>query len=181
MKPKHTPFTLAREAAESPANEKVFLAAYRPVFLYLIIPSFILMVATFVATDPNPTLGRFLDDLLQSVLLPLTAVAVIAIPLTWFYRVRVQPEGIHGGTIWSTPVYMTFAEMETVEPRTLFGFSYLRVTSFRESCPPLWMPSLLADPEAFRETVVANSAPSNPLRRSLENGNTPEKREALTA
>lgn len=109
--------------------------------------------------------------------------ALLSLPITrflkWAYRVRVTGEGIHGGTVWSTPVYMSFAEMETVEPRSLFGLSYLRVKSFRESCPTLWIPRFLADPTSFRNTIVGRTSPTHPLRKSLENGNTAETRQPV--
>ncbi|MBC8143351.1 MAG: hypothetical protein H7Y38_18140 [Armatimonadetes bacterium] len=108
---------------------------------------------------------------------------IYVLPMTlltkWLCRVRVKDTGIHGDTFWGTPVYMTFAEMETVEPRSILGLPHLRVKSFRESCPTLWLPLFLADPKAFREHIAAQTAPTNPLRRSLESGNTAQKREPL--
>lgn len=176
---KHTPFTLARETAENRENERVFLASYRFLFIYSIFFGFFLTPFLFVLMSGGVPFSEFLRFLsFAAWFLPL-AFAAVAFPLTWLYRVRVKPEGIHGGTFWSTPVYMTFAEMESVEPRNFLGLPYLRVKSFRDSCPTLWIPRFLANLALFQEAVSARTAPTNPLRKSLENGNTSAIRESL--
>lgn len=183
---KHTPHTLAAEVAEKP-KETVFRASYRFLFrmLTVIVTSalaFILPLLWLILTRISPNLSA-LAFALVSLFAYVFTMSFIGLPMTlaliWIYRVRVKLEGTHGGTFWSTPVYMTFAEMESVEPRTVIGMPYLRVKSFRESCPTLWLPLFLADPVAFREHIAAQTAPTNPLRRSLESGNTAQKREPL--
>lgn len=176
---KQTPFTLARETAENRENEKVFLASYRFLRIYSILAGFLLTPLMFFILNRGAPFSEFLRFLSFAMwALPL-GFAVIAFPLTWFYRVRVKPEGIHGGTFWSTPVYMTFAEMESVESRSFLGLPYLRIKSFRDSCPTLWIPRFLANLALFQEAVSARTAPTNPLRKSLENGNTSAIRESL--
>jgi hypothetical protein len=101
--------------------------------------------------------------------------------LTWAYRIRVTEDGVHGGTFWSTPVFMSWAEMEDVEPKAYVGWRYFRIRSFRPSCPPMWMPRFLAKPEEFRAAIAQHTSPLHPLRRSLENGGTGETREKLAA
>lgn len=175
---KHTPHTLAAEVAEKP-KEMVFPGSTRFLFFYILAPVVVATPIIFLLIHRNPTLDHLLRDLLMLPwLIPLLC-GVASLLSSWTYRVRVKAEGIHGGTLWSTPVYMTFAEMESVEPRTVVGMPYLRVKSFRETCPTLWLPLFLADPKAFREHIAAQTAPPNPLRRSLESGNTAQKREPL--
>lgn len=176
---KQTPFTFARETAENPSKERVFRAEYRFLFFQLLGFVSIALPLMFLLTHADPTFVHFVQHLAQWAWQAPLLVAVLTFPLTWFYRVRARPEGIHGGTFWSTPVYMTFAEIESVEPRSIIGFPYLRVKSFRESCPTLWIPRFLANPDSFRETVVSSTSSAHPLRKSLQSGYTSEKREPL--
>ncbi len=171
-----TPFTLAREVSEAP-EETVFPGSGR-----FLLKWFALGVGLAIPLCWFGVGGGWLQLALiivsYFVTISLTSFPVVLF-LKWAYRIRATEAGIHGGTIWSTPVYMTFAEMESVEPRSVLGMPYLRVTSFRESCPTLWLPRFLSKPEAFRQYITEHTSSAHPLRKSLESGNTLQKREPL--
>jgi hypothetical protein len=162
-------------------EERVFLASYSFIYLFSLCFALCVMVIAYPFMGQPATLAGLLQYLMRMAIPMLASYAMTTLFLMWFCRVRVTAEGIRGGTFWGTPVAMSWAEMESVEPRSMFGLPYLRVKSFRESCPTLWIPRFLAKPEQFKGEVTMQTSPLHPLRRSLENGNTPEKRERLTA
>lgn len=162
-------------------SEPVFLCSFRAVFVWLC-PLFGLsflggFLIGFQAVNPSAIVAFLIAYLVCLVsILPL-----VTLLLVWRCRVRLAPGGALGWTHRGTPVFMNWSEMEAVEPRHLFGLPYLRITSFRESCPPLWLPRFLATPKAFQEAVAAHTSPLHPLRQSLENGSTAKRRDRLPA
>lgn len=161
------------------SRERVFLGSYPYLFSLLLLGVNAGLFVLWLLLPFAKTGESFLRNVLINAAISLPICVVLTFFLTWMYRVRMTDEGIHGGTIWSTPVYMSFAEMETVEPRRICGMSYLRIRSFRESCPPLWLPRFLATPKAFQEAITEQTSSFHPLRRSLENGGTAENRNRL--
>lgn len=169
------------ETAPAKNEERSFLASIRFLFVYFFVGVGTVGAFLGLIRFHPPTLAAFLAHLLYGLLPYALLCTVISVFCAWLFRVRVSPSGIRGMTFWGTPVYMTWAEMQSVKPGSLLGVSYIRVASFRESCPPLWIPGFLAAPTAFKETVAGLTSPIHPLRRSLEKGGSAEERGALAS
>lgn len=146
-------------------SERVFLGSFLYLYRCLVLAHAISFPILWLISSHRDPL---------TILFSILAAAILDLPmallLMWFYRVRVASDGIHGGTVWGTPVHMTWAEMETVQPRKLLGLPYLKVTSFRKKRPALWIPRFLGTPKAFQEHISHQTSSINPLRKSLEEG-----------
>lgn len=181
----------------SPMRDRVFQAAraaatergrmFRP-SLWLLFAVFgggalFLMIAMWLWLRLTlPHVPPFLIDLLHMLPLFLGGLFVeflYALLVTHWSRVEVTEAGVGACDMWGIRRTMTWAEMETVQPATLVGFPYLKVSSFRQRRCALFVPRYLAEPDAFQEAVVHTASPINPLRRSLEKNGTTETRTAL--
>ena len=101
--------------------------------------------------------------------------------LRWVCHVRVSAHGIKGLSDGGIPISMTWSEIEKVEPYSVLGIQCLRVRSSEPGRPVLCIARILSRPDAFRECVAGYTPADHPLRRSLENGYSGEKREAQPA
>lgn len=163
-------------------TERIFPGSFSFLYRLSLIAHTILFPIVWLFLIPaNKKPLLYLFTVLMSIVAAAIFDVLVALLMMWIYRVRVTPEGIHGGTAWGTPIYMAWSEMETVRPQKLLGLPYLKVTSFRKNRMPLWIPRFLGTPKAFQEHISHQASPLNPLRQSLENGNSAAERAKISA
>lgn len=179
---KYPVFTLARAADED--RGRTFAPQSAPLVGMMFVPLFVgaLLVWWFALRGEGAGVAS-LFGLLRAMLPAFGFCAVFGVVAARMSRVRVGEAGVSGQGMTGRfgVVALTWAEMETVTPVRVAELTYLRVTSFKPGTAPLLLPPDVTSNAAFRRTVIASASPLNPLRQSVESGNSQTKRERLPA
>lgn len=87
---------------------------------------------------------------------------VLAMILTWVYKVTLTPSGIKGFNLWGKFEYVAWLDITDVKRTNLLGLRYLRVYR-RDRSAPVWIPLFVTDASGFRQAMRSVPTIQNPL------------------
>jgi hypothetical protein len=91
---------------------------------------------------------------------------LVLLPLVWFYKTGVGPEGVRGCNFWGVYRDAPWEDFRSVSPINFLGLRFLRAHTTR-GWGPLWLPIFLNDWQGFRDLVLEYAGPEHPLSRAI--------------
>jgi hypothetical protein len=117
-------------------------------YLFLLLP---LMTILFNTLSPS-------KDYIISVFIYYTwsisgFILLFSLIIVYLYPIRITDRGLRSYNFLGVYSYVTWAEINRIEPYKFFGLWYLRLF-FHNSNAPIWLPLFLQQQEKFNQTII---------------------------